>query len=317
MAANTRVAVGGRAGCGRRTVSRALRAAGVEVVAPEVPHDVDVYVLAETAKPEDLAVLTAPLRPCVAVLNKADLTGFGGQGPVAAAAERCRQLQDAIGSPVLPLAGLAALAALDGSVLDQSAMQALQTLTTEPADLSCTDGFVTGEHPVPAHVRARLLAGLDLFGIAHAVRALRDGADRAGVMAALRHASAVDGLLTAIHRLSAAARYRRLVSGLAADSLGNDTVLAARMAAAIEVVEADGMHVDRTLTEQALLRRARDWQRYSRGPVSRLHQSCGSDIVRGSLRLWERAGGVPEPPEPQGRRHRTPEPQGRRHRALP
>ena len=295
LRAATRVAVGGRPGCGRRTVSRALSAAGVEVVAPAESRDVDVYVLAETAKPEDRAALAAPVRPCVAVLNKADLTGFGGQGPVAAAAQRCRRLQDGIGSPLLPLAGLAALAALDDSVVDQAAMQALQTLTGVPADLSCTDGFVTGEHPVPPHVRERLLAGLDLFGIAHAVRALRDGADRAGVLVALRHASALDGLLTAIHRLSAPARYRRLVSGLAADSLGNDAVVAARMAAAIEVVEADGMRVDRTLTAQALLRRARDWQRYSRGPVSRLHQSCGSDIVRGSLRLWERAGGVPEP----------------------
>ncbi|WP_328350054.1 hypothetical protein OG976_14755 [Mycobacterium sp. NBC_00419] len=295
LRAATRVAVAGRAGCGRRTVSRVLSAAGVEVVAPDQAHDVGVYVLAETAKPEDLAALAAAVRPCVAVLNKADLTGFGGRGPVAAAAQRCERLQGGIGLPVLPLAGLAALAALDDSVVDEAAMAALRTLIAEPANLGCTDGFVAGEHALAPHVRARLLAGLDLFGIAHAVRAVRDGADRAGVRAALRRASAVDGLLSAIDRLSAAARYRRLVGGLAADSLGDDAVVGARMAAAIEVVEADGMRVDRTGTEEALLRRARDWQRYIRGPVSRLHQSCGADIVRGSLRLWERAGGVPEP----------------------
>jgi hypothetical protein len=77
-----------------------------------------------------------------------------------------------------------------------------------------------------------------------------------------------------------------------------DAHVAARMAAAIEVVRAAGMTVDGGVTAAAHLRRAITWQRYSRGPVSRLHRRCGADIARGSLRLWERAGGVPEPLEP-------------------
>jgi hypothetical protein len=70
--------------------------------------------------------------------------------------------------------------------------------------------------------------------------------------------------------------------------------VAARMSAAIEVVEAAGMAVDRDDEVGAHLRRAIAWQRYSRGPVSELQRRCADDIVRGSLRRWERGGGVPE-----------------------
>ncbi len=306
-----RVAVFGRPGCGRRTVSRVLVAAGLEVVSTDQVPDVEVYVVAETLKPEDRTFLAARRRPCVAVLNKADLTGFGGDGPVAAAARHCAQLQS-VGVPLLPLAGLGALAGLDDAVLDARALAALQVLTTEPANLGSTDGFVAGVHRVSADDRARLLAALDLFGIAHAVRALRDGADAAGIRAVLRQASAVEDVVTTVTRLAAAGRYRRLLDGIPADRCGDDAVVAARMAAAITVVEADGLRVDEAATAPALLRRAVSWQRYGCGPVSQLHRSCSADIVRGSLRLWERAGGIPEPP---GRRHQAPEPPGRRHRA--
>ena len=77
---------------------------------------------------------------------------------------------------------------------------------------------------------------------------------------------------------------------------GRAGVLAARMSAAVEVLEAAGMAVDRADDVDAHLRRAVSWQRYSRGPVSDLHRRCALDIVRGSLRLWERAGGVAEAP---------------------
>ncbi len=284
----------GRPGCGRRTVARALRAAGVVVAGPGQESDVDVYVVAETLKPEDRAVLTRPARPCVAVLNKADLTGFGGEGPVAAAAAHCERLRLTIGVPIHPLVALAAAAALERDVLDEAVLEALRVLTADPATLACADGFLTAEHRLVRPIRERLLTHLDLFGIAHAVVALRDGADRAGVAEALRRASGVDAVLAAITRAAAPARYQRLAEDVTAPFGGDDAAVAARMSAAIEVVEAAGMAVDRDDDVDAHLRRAVAWRRYSRGPVSDLQRRCAEDIVRGSLRRWERGGGVPE-----------------------
>ena len=283
----------GRPGCGRRTVARMLRAAGVVVAGPGGESEVDVYVVAETLKPEDRAVLTRPARPCVAVLNKADLTGFGGDGPFAAAAAHCERLRQSIGTPIYPLAALAAVAALERGVLDGAMVDALQLLTAEPATLASADGFVAAEHRLIRPVRERLLAELDLFGIAHALVALRDGA---GVAAALRRASGVDAVLAAITRAAAPARYHRLVEDTTAEIGSDDAAVAARMAAAIAVVEAAGMPVDHDHDDDvdAHLRRAVAWRRYSRGPVSDLQRRCADDIVRGSLRRWERAGGVPE-----------------------
>jgi hypothetical protein len=57
------------------------------------------------------------------------------------------------------------------------------------------------------------------------------------------------------------------------------------MSAAVDVVEAVGVQVDRGDDATAHLRRAVHWRRYSRGPVGALHCSCGADIARGSLRL--------------------------------
>jgi hypothetical protein len=90
---------------------------------------------------------------------------------------------------------------------------------------------------------------------------------------------------------AAPARYERLAAGSPEPT---DQAVADRMAAAIAVVQAAGMTVEGGVTVAAHLRRAIVWQRYSRGPVSRLHARCGADIARGSLRLWERAGGVPQ-----------------------
>ncbi|TGD90078.1 hypothetical protein BayCH28_04565 [Mycolicibacterium sp. CH28] len=304
-----RVGVVGRPGCGRRTVGRALCAAGVAVAGPAERADVDVYVLAETVKPEDSQALAGSERPTVVVLNKADLAGFGGDGPIATAAARCRVLGEFIGAQVYPLAGLAAVAALDAAVIDSEVIEALRTLSADPADLGSTDRFVAGPHRVAPAVRRRLLEQLDLFGIAHAVHALRDGnpsQGQAAVRAAVRRASAVDAVLAAITAVAAPVRYRRLTEALAAlataaagdsdvaEFLAGDQVVAARMAAAAEVVQATGMTVDHDQTRAAHLRRAVSWQRYSRGPVSALQGSCGADLARGSLRLWERAGGVAE-----------------------
>ncbi|SBS76790.1 conserved hypothetical protein [uncultured Mycobacterium sp.] len=296
-----RVKVAGRTGCGERTVTRVLRGAGVVIADPQASADLDIYVLAETLKPEDRRALTESPGPVVAVLNKADLAGFGGPGPVATATAHCRRLGDLTGVPFYPLAGLAAVAAVDGTVIDDELVDALRALTTDPADLGSTDRFTVTAHRLPHAIRQRLLTQLDLFGIAHGVLALRNGADRAGLVAALRRASAVDGLLGGIHAAAAPVRYRRLTEAHAAEfpAAGEmDAHVAARMAAAIEVVRAAGMPVDGGVTAAAHLRRAIIWQRYSRGPVSRLHRCCGADIARGSLRLWERAGGVAEPLEP-------------------
>jgi hypothetical protein len=292
-----RVKVAGRAGCGRRTVTRVLRGAGVVIADPSEPVDIDVYVLAETLKPEDRRALAASSRPVVAVLNKADLAGFGGAGPVAAASAHCRRLRDLTGVPVYPLAGLAAVAAVDYTVVDDELVDALRALTTDPADLGSTDRFAAKAHRLPLAIRQRLLTQLDLFGIAHGVLALRDGADRAGLVSALRRASAVDGLLAGIDLAAAPVRYRRLTEAHVTEFSASEQQVAARMSAAIEVVRAAGMTVDDDVTAAAHLRRAIAWQRYARGPVSRLHRCCGADIARGSLRLWERAGGVAEPLE--------------------
>ena len=287
MSGVVRIRVIGRPGCGQRTVARVLRTAGFPVVEVAERADLDIYVVAETLKPEDRRALVESPLPVVAVLNKADLTGFGGAGPVAAAAERCRLLAVHLGGPIYPLAGLVALAAVDDTVLDAEMLDALRTLGTDPADLGSTDRFADGPHRLPGPLRQRLLTHLDLFGIAHAVSAIRVGADRDGVRAALRRASALDGLLAGIDAAAAPVRYERLAAS-SADA-------AARMAAAIEVVKAAGMMVDDGSTAEAHLRRAIVWQRYARGPVSGLHGRCAADITRGSLRLWERAGGVPEP----------------------
>jgi hypothetical protein len=289
-----RSAVLGRHGCGSRTVARVLRAAGVVVTDPGEESDVDVYVVAETLKPEDRAALTRPTRPCVAVLNKADLTGFGGDGPVAAAAAHCERLRRTMDTPTYPLAALAAVAALEPGVLDDAMVEALQVLTAEPASLGSADGFLTGEHRLDRPIRERLLTQLDLFGIAHAVVALRDGADRAGVAAALRRASGVDAVLAAITRAAAPARYRRLAEETSVEVCADDAAVAARMSVAIDVVEAAGMAVDRDDDLDAHLRRAVAFRRYSRGPVSDLQRRCADDIVRGSLRRWEQVGGVAE-----------------------
>ena len=138
------VAVGGRPGSGRRTVARALRGAGLTAAEaeapglgdPEVDVDVDVYVFVETLNPDDRAALASAVRPTVAVLNKADLAGFGGNGPMAAATRRCRQLERATAVPTRPLSALLAVAGTDPGVLDAAMIDALRTVATEPAATS-------------------------------------------------------------------------------------------------------------------------------------------------------------------------------------
>lgn len=287
------VAVSGRAGVGRTTLSRALAGAGIRTAlagdGPEGSPDVAVVVIAEAVKPEDQSSVAAWRDagvPVLVVRNKADLAGR-----IPADALRGRLVD----VPVEPAVAL--LAAVD---LDHEMLTALRTLAAHPADLRSVDAFLDTAHPLPGDMRLRLLRALDRRGIAHSVRLLREGADPLDLPALLRELSAIHRVLDRIDALAAPVRYRRVrealteLQGLAAGNdrlaeflAGDDAVLAA-MTAAVDVVESAGMEVDPGDDAAAHLRRAVRWRRYGRGPVSPLHRACAADIARGSLRLFER-----------------------------
>jgi hypothetical protein len=290
-----RVAVRGRDGVGRATVAAALVRAGVVVVDDETAADVNVVVVAEALKPEDRAMLSGG--PTLVVLNKADLAGFGAGGPIAVADRRATEYQAQTGTPTVPLVGLLAAATLDDALI-----AALRVLTVEPADLTSTDGFLSAEHSLSRATRVRLLDTLDLFGIAHGVLALRQGTDAAALPAVLRRLSQVDRVVEKLAVSGAEVRYRRMHSALVqlrtlathgraalAEFLSGDETVIAVMAAAVDVVHAAGLTVDDDDRPSAHLHSALHWHRYSRGPVSHLHRSCGTDICRGALRLLRRA----------------------------
>jgi AcrR family transcriptional regulator len=188
------------------------------------------------------------------------------------------------------------------AVLDDDLVDALRVLTGEPADLTSTDGFLSDDHRLPHDVRARLLDCLDLFGIAHGVLALRQGADAAELPAGLRRLSRIDRVVARLAAAGAEVRYRRVRSTLTrlralaahdvpalADFLAGDDAVLAVMAAAVDVVQAAGLTVDTGDEPSAHLRRARHWHRYSGGPVNAVHRDCATDICRGSLRLLRHA----------------------------
>jgi hypothetical protein len=293
-----RIAVLGRDGVGRDTVAEALTAAGVTVTPDVAAADVRVVVIAESLKPEDRALLAADDRPTVTVLNKADLTGLGDGGPLPRAHRRAAGYRALTGVPTVPMVAL-----LAGAELDDELMSALRVLVTEPADLRSTDAFLGAGHSLRPELRRRLLATLDRFGIARAILALDEGADGATVSALLRRASQVERVVGHIEAAGAPVRYRRIQTAiselrcLAVQSgdealsgfLSTDETVLAVMAAAVDVVEAAGVMVDRGDDAAAHLYRAVHWRRYSRGPVDTLHRSCGVDIARGSLRLLGRA----------------------------
>lgn len=284
-AAPLRVAVRGRRGVGRSTVARAL---GRWFTVVESAADLDVCVIAEVVKPED------PSGSVLTVLNKADLTGFGGAGPVAAAGARCPELAGLIGAPVLPMSGLLAAAAFED--LDATCWAALRTLAAEPVDWldGSFDAFLGAPLAVPQAIRRQLLATVDLFGIALAVAALRQGGGPAQVRALWRRVSGVDDVVDRLVAAGAPARYRRVLDAVTelealavADPtigafLASDDAVVARMAVALDAAQACGLEPG----PAAPLRRAVDWQRYSRSAPDGLHRACGVDIARGALRLW-------------------------------
>ena len=295
------VAVLGRNGVGGSTVAAALRQWGVVVLPDGVgaeASDVRVLVIAEAVKPEDQRALTSSSQPTVIVLTKADLAGSGPGGPMAAARRRAAAIQLTTGLPTVPMIGL--LAALDGpEALDDGLVDTLRSFVTEPADLTSVDAFLDGPHPVGRDVRARLVERLDRFGIAHAVLGLADGCEPGELITRLRDLGNLDEVMSALEVAAAQVKYLRICAArselralavrfdddrMAALVAANNTALAA-MTAAVEVVEATGLAVDRRDTRPAHLGRAIHWHRYGRGPVNALHRRCSDDIVKGSLVL--------------------------------
>ena len=154
---------------------------------------------------------------------------------------------------------------------------------------SC-DGFLALDHPagpVPIELRQRLLDDFDLFGSALAVAAVRRGATAPQVRALLRRVSGVDAVVDKIAALGAEARYRRVLDAVAElealavteegieeqilEFLSRDDTLVARMAAAVDLAEADGLVsgadvLVTAMTRPAHLQRATRWQRYSLRP---------------------------------------------------
>ena len=233
------------------------------------------------------------------VLTKADVFGAARDGPLAAASRCAAEVSAATGVAVVVMIGLLATVA----DLDDELLGALRTLVTVPAELGSVDAFVAAEHPLDGAVRARLLDRLDRFGVAHVLLALADGAAPAAVVTRLHELSNVDGVLAGLRRIAAPVGYRRVAQALVesrclhaqfgddrlGEFLGSDAVAMAVMTAAVDVVEAAGLTVDRGDDAGAHARRAVQWSRYARGPVDALHRACAADITRGSLRLLDRA----------------------------
>jgi hypothetical protein len=305
-----RVAVHGRRGVGRSTVARALNHAAIASAGPEIREvpevpEVVVYVIAEVVKPEDsraIHALAAARRPVLAVLNKADVAGFAGDGPMALARARCKHFSALLGVSVQPMIGLLAVAAQE-DVLDDASWAGLRTLALDASDVA-----------VPADVRLRLLDRLGVFGVAVAVAAVRQGKTATQVRTLLRRVSAVDAVLDQLEAVGAEVRYRRVLDAVAelealavseaaseavsdgeiAGFLARDETVIARMAAALDFAESlaasAGLQVGACHDAAGYLARAVRWQRYSRAQAGDLPRACGADVARGSLRLWSRAG---------------------------
>ncbi len=292
LTAGVTLSVGGRPGVGVGTVVRALALAGFEVRDDGDRGDVVLRVVAEVAKPEDHAALRAAENPAMIVFAKADLCGFGGDGPLATARRRCADLSVRTGVTARPLMGLLAVAGLDRAVLDDPMLAGLRTLTSVPADLSSVDAFLSCPHDIPLDVRARLLERLDLFGIARAVLELRadPDLDGAALRRVLRAGSGIDTVCRDLEPAVAEARYRRLltviadlealagVDAAAAAMLCDERTRSVRMSAATAVLQTAGMSVGAPGLPEALR-----WQAYGAGPVTALHRACAADLTRASL----------------------------------
>jgi hypothetical protein len=274
------VAVRGRSGVGCRTVGRALDDCGV-ALAWDDPKQADlvVHVLAEVVKPEDSMAISEERRPVLVVLNKSDLLGFAGDGPVAVAKARCGQFSALLGAPVRPMSALLAVGAHHdvGGRADETLWIALRVLAGHPYGPASVEGshegFLAATVPVPAGIRQRLLETFDLFGIALAVAAFRQGSSVAQARRLLRRVSGVDAVVSGLTAAGAGLRYRRVLDAVAelealavsggdtgsriGEFLRRDDTVVARMAAALDATDA--------------------------GPAD--GHDAARDIARGSLRL--------------------------------
>ncbi|MGH3724867.1 MAG: hypothetical protein ACRDUS_12195 [Mycobacterium sp.] len=315
-----RVSVRGRAGVGVTSVIGALGRTmpaedGPGHVLIEVPisgeggadplvADVDVVVFAEALKPEDRAVLNATNAPKVLILNKSDLTDPGAaRGPWTAAVGRCARYRAETGAPTLPLSAHVPLADIDDGIVE-----ALKLMVENPADTSSIDAFITCTHEVPVGTRKRLLHELDLYPMGCAIGALRQVPTLAapGLAALLNDLSGIDAVVDAIRAAIAHGWYRRMRSVLAelrrigvtgvlpvqVDAfLSGDDLVVAAMQCAVDAATAAGMPVELSDHPDDHRYRAERWQRFAAGPVTSTYAAMGTDIVRGSLRLWRIAGG--------------------------
>lgn len=291
------VAVLGRPGVGRGCVATALRRRGVFVASPAATaaHEVSVLVIAEALKDEELAVVRTARVPVLVVLTKADLSGAGEDGPIAVARRRATAIARRSGVPTVPMVGL--LASLGD--LEAELIEGLALLATHPPNLTGVDAFVGEPHPAPPQLRARLLARLDRFGVAHALVALAEGCEPSHLGTHLAGIGLLDEVASALHAVCAPIRYRRVHQAIdelrslavrlddprVAELAASDAAAMAAMTVAVDVLEAEGLCVDRADTATAHLHRAVRWRRYGGGPVNGLHRRCSADVVRGSLRL--------------------------------
>jgi hypothetical protein len=258
-----RVAVRGRSGVGRRTVARALQRAGIVLAGEFGVADLVVHVTAEVVKPEDIREIAEERRPVLAVLNKADLLGFAGDGPLAVAKARCADFAPLVGVPIEPMAALLAVAALDD--LAEDLWTALRMLADDPSDAAS-----------PEAVRLRLLDTLDMFGIALAVAAIRRGNTFAQVRTLLRRVSGIDAVVAGLDAVGAGLRYARVL-----DAVAELEALAVSGGEVGERIDEFLRCDDTVIARMASAMDARD----KAGAAG----ATAKDIARGSLRLAARA----------------------------
>lgn len=301
VAAPVRVAVTGCPGVGVQTVTAALAREGIAVTEGNGGYDIAVRVVAEVLRPEDCAALATPA-PRVVLYNKADLEGFGGAGPMAAALRRCRQITASTGMPAEPFIALLAVAAVDTAVIAGDLLNAVQTLVEQPADLRSPDAFLVCSHGLSHGDRLRLLECLDLVGIAHTVVEMREnpGVDPRRLRAVFRRLSNLDGVIGRIAAAAAEVHYRRMRTavlelealavseGVVAGLVNSEEIVTVRAAAAAAALRGVGISADDHPGGDAALARAVRWRRLADGPLTELYRSCAADMVRGSLRVLAR-----------------------------
>ncbi len=84
----------------------------------------------------------------------------------------------------------------------------------------------------------------------------------------------------------------QLDDGRCSGCLNSDAAVLATMAAAVDVVEADGIRVDPVTTPTRTFAAPCSGGGTAAGPVDALHRSCSAAITRGSLRLLDGGTGV-------------------------